>query len=110
MHKRRREDSPMGSVPATGGEPGEAHGVSRLQLGVGQVAAVQLGRPGSSAGAQAAPRSVQRLPHAGLRLRAALHSGKQPEATPTPAVGRSIHILYLSKSMGICVILIQLLH
>lgn len=78
MHERRAVHSPEGSVPATGGEAGEAHGVSRLQLGVGQVAAVQLQRPGSRAGAQAAPRSVQRLPHAGLRLRAALHSGERP--------------------------------
>lgn len=63
----------------TGGEAGEAHGVTRLQLGVRQVAAVQLGRPGSRAGPQAAARPVQRLPHAGVRLRATLHPGMRPQ-------------------------------
>lgn len=62
---------------AAGGAPGEAHVVSRLQLRLCEVAAVQ---PQSSSGSspEAAERSVQRLPHAGLRLCAPLHSGIQP--------------------------------
>lgn len=72
------------SVSATGGESGEAHGVSWLQLRVSEVAAVQPERPISRAGPQAAPRSVQRLPHAGLWLCAPLHSGKQLMAAFTP--------------------------
>lgn len=71
------------SVSATGGDSGEAHGVSWLQLRVSEVAAVQPRRPSSRAGPQAAPRSVQRLPHAGLRLCAPLHSGKRLKAAFT---------------------------
>lgn len=63
-------------VVAAGGAPGEAHVVSRLQLRLREVAAVQP-QSSSSSSPEAADRSVQRLPHAGLRLCAPLHSGIQ---------------------------------
>lgn len=63
------------SVLAAGNTSGEAHGVSRLQLSVSKVAAVQPDGPPSCTSPQAAPRSVQWLSHIGLWFGAALHSG-----------------------------------
>lgn len=60
---------------AAGGVSGEAHGGSGLHFGSGEVAAVQPNGAPSCSSPQAAARSVRRLPHLGVRLRATLHSG-----------------------------------
>lgn len=56
---------------------GDADGRSGLHFGVGQVAAVQPDGAPSCSSPQTAARSLQRLPHLGVRLRATLHSGVQ---------------------------------
>lgn len=75
-------------LPAAGGAAGEADGFPRLQLGGGKVAAVQPDGGLSGPSAPAAPRAVQRLPRAGLRLRAALHAGLCTRSRPQTAEKR----------------------
>lgn len=60
---------------AAGAASGEAHVVSRLQLDLCEVAAVQPRSSSSRSGAEAAERPLQRPPHPGLRLGASLHAG-----------------------------------
>lgn len=62
-------------VLAAGWVSGEAHVLSWLQLGVGEVAAVQPSGASPCPGPEAASFSLQRLPHSGLWICATLHTG-----------------------------------